>query len=93
MIKPINTPAGEKTMLLGYEVIRFMTKPVAEGKDEFDQIEEIALIGFNTWNKRHNEPQITREEMLSYFDDENAYLDVIDAVKAFNENFTKRVSG
>jgi hypothetical protein len=93
MIKAINTPAGEKTMLLGYEVIRFMTKPVTEGKDEFDQIEDIALLGFNTWNKRQNLPAITREEMLSYFDDENAYLDVIDAVKAFNENFTKRVSG
>lgn len=93
MIKEINTPSGPKTMLLGYEVIRFLAKPVKEDQTELDQIEDAALIGFNTWSKRQSQPEVSRDEMVSWFDDLDVYTDVINAVKEFMENFSKRVSG
>lgn len=93
MITPIQTPEGEKTLLLGYEVIRFMAKPAKEDTTELDQIEEAALIGFNTWAKRQSQDPVTRDQMITWFDDIDVYTDVINAVKQFMENFTKRVSG
>ena len=92
MTKTINTPEGEQTMLLGYEVIRFLAKPVQEDKTELDQIEDAALIAFNCWNKRNDLPAISKDLMVAWFDDLDVYTDVINAVKSFMENFTQRVS-
>lgn len=89
----IKTPAGEKTMLLGYEAVRYLSKPLEEGQDFLDQIEHAALIGFNTYAKRAGEIEITKEEMITWFDDIEVYTEVIESVKKFAENFTQRVSG
>lgn len=80
-------------MLLGYEVIRFFAKPLPDGMENLDQLEEAALIGFNVHAKRQNQTLITKDEMVSWFDDLDTYTDVINAVKHFAENFTQRVSG
>lgn len=92
MIISIQTPDGEKTMLLGYEVVRFMAKPDKNYQEELDMIDDVALIGFNTWAKRQNEPTITKDQMITWFDDIDAYTTVMKSVKNFMENFTERVS-
>jgi hypothetical protein len=92
MIKEIKTPEGIQTMLLGYEAIRFLTKPLKEDQDFMDQLEKAALIGFNTWNKRNNKPEINQETLIGWFDDMDVYTEVIKAVKVFSENFSQRVS-
>jgi hypothetical protein len=92
MIQSIHTPEGEKTMLLGYQVVRFMARLDKNHETELDLIDDAALIGFNTWAKRHNQPAITKEEMITWFDDIDAYTQVINSVKSFMENFTQRVS-
>lgn len=92
MIQSIDTPEGEKTMLLGYEVIRFMAKPNKEYETELDLIDDVALLGFNTWAKRQNQPAITKDQMITWFDDMEVYTTVINSVKNFMENFTERVS-
>jgi hypothetical protein len=92
MIKEINTPSGPQTLLLGYEVIRFLSKPVKEDTNELDQIESAALIGFNVWNRRQGNPEITKDQMILWFDEIDTYTDVINAVKDFMLNFTQRVS-
>lgn len=93
MIHTIKTPAGDRTMLLGYEAIRYLSKPLDEGMDYLDQIEQTALIGLNVHARRNNQPQITKEEMISWFEeDEEVYLQCIEAVKSFAQNFSRRVS-
>ena len=92
MIQSIQTPEGEKTMLLGYEVIRFMAKPNKDYETELDLIDDVALLGFNTWAKRQNQPTITKDQMITWFDDMEVYTTVMNSVKNFMENFTERVS-
>lgn len=88
----ITTPDGEKTMLLGYEVIRFLAKPIKEDTSELDQIEDAALLGFNVFAKRKGEEPITKDQMITWFDDMDVYTEIINAVKSFMENFSERVS-
>lgn len=93
MTTSIQTPDGEFTMLLGYEVIRFLAKPVEAESNELDQIENAALIGFNVWSKRNNLPLVTKDQMVTWFDDMDIYTKIINEVKSFMENFSQRVSG
>ena len=79
-------------MLLGYEVIRFMAKPNKDYETELDLIDDVALLGFNTWAKRQNQPTITKDQMITWFDDMEVYTTVMNSVKNFMENFTERVS-
>ena len=92
MTQSIQTPEGEKTMLLGYEVIRFMAKPNKDYEIELDLIDDVALLGFNTWAQRKNQDPITKDQMIAWFDDMEVYTTVINSVKNFMENFTERVS-
>lgn len=92
MIKEINTPDGPKSMLLGYETLKQLVKLQKEGKDEFELMESVALFGFNVFEKRKEQDQTTKEQMVDWFDDPEIFLQVQDAITEFSENFTKKES-
>lgn len=92
MIKEINTPAGVKTMLLGYQTIKDLTKFQKEKLSEFQLMEKMAHSAFNVFETRKNLPLTTMDEMLEWFDEPRAFLEVQAAITEFTENFTEKGS-
>jgi len=93
MISEITLSSGDKfTMLLGYESVKTLAKGQQAGEDEMTLVENVALSAFNTWEKRNQLPQTSRDQMVEWFDDFGVFFQVKDAVEAFSVNFSQKVS-
>lgn len=93
MIVEINTPAGIKTMLLGYEALKHMAAmQKSNDKTEIELVEEVALKAFNVFSKRKGLDAVTVEDLYEWFDDFEVFVKVQESITDFCENFTKKVS-
>ena len=93
MIIEINTPAGSKSILLGYETLKLLASLQKQGdKTAFELIEQITLSGMNAFAKRTGTELVTLEQVIEWFDDFTVFHKVEEAITEFSENFTKKVS-
>lgn len=91
MIKEIKI--GEKTygILLGFEALKCISGSQIKGISEMQLIEDVAVVGFDTYARRKKIETPSREQIIEWFDDLEVFMEVKDFVEDFSLNFTEKV--
>jgi hypothetical protein len=77
-------------MILGFEALKVLSEAQAKGSGEFQIIEDVAFVSLNSYGRRKEIGQITRDGLMDLMDDVDTLFKIKDAVEAFSVNFSEK---
>lgn len=92
MIKEFKVNGKEYGMILGFESLKVLSEAQTKGSGELQIIEDVVFVSINSYARRNGKETISRDDLISMFDDLEVFLEVKDAVEEFSVNFSKKAN-